>query len=132
VGQAAPMHSAGLGKAILAWSDADFVARYIEAGLERRTASTITDGDALRRELADIRTTGYAVDAQENEAGVQCVSAPIMDIDGNIVASLSVSGTAQQLPLEATPALSVTVKRYARQVSALMGYGDHANAQNIP
>lgn len=122
VGQAAAMHSAGLGKAILAWSEAPFVERYIAGGLERRTANTITDADKLRAELAHIRAAGYAVDAEENEASVQCVAAPIVDHDGEIIAALSVSGTIQQLPFEATAALSVTVRRYARRVSGLMGF----------
>lgn len=122
VGQAAGMHSSGLGKAILAFSDPAFVQRYVEAGLERRTARTIVTEEELWAELDRIRASGYAVDDEENEAGVRCVSAPILDHDARVVASLSVSGTAHQIPNEVTAELSVTVKQYARHISTLMGF----------
>lgn len=131
IGQAAGMHSAGLGKAILASSDPAFVQRYIDAGLERRTAQTIVTADELQSELARIRASGYAVDDGENEAGVRCVAAPILDHDGRVVASLSVSGTTHQIPNEATVTLSVTAKEYAYRISTLMGFvsNDEAAAQ---
>lgn len=128
VGQAAGMHSSGLGKAILASSDPAFVQRYIEAGLERRTAQTIVTEDELLAELNHIRASGYAVDDGENEAGVRCVAAPILDHDACVVASLSVSGTAHQIPNEATEALSVTVKQYAHRISTLMGFVSDSEA----
>lgn len=124
VGQAAGLHSSGMGKAILAWSGRAFVERYIEAGLARRTAKTIVSGDQLWAEIECIRTAGYAVDDEENEAGVHCVAAPILDHDGRVIASLSISGTVQQIPRDLMPALSVTAKQYAHRVSTLMGFDD--------
>lgn len=122
VGQAAPMHSSGLGKSILAFSEPEFVDRYIKAGLQRRTENTITTGDALRKEIALIRAQGYAVDNEENEVGVRCVSAPIFNHDDQVVASLSISGTAQQIPRRSVPSAAQTVIRYARQISKDLGY----------
>lgn len=122
VGQAAGMHSSGLGKAILAFSEPEFVDRYIRAGLERRTDNTITTGEALRKEIARIRAQGYAVDNEENEVGVRCVSAPIFNHDDQVVASLSISGTAQQIPRKAVPSIAQTVIRFARQISKDLGY----------
>src|SRR5699024_7896867 len=122
VGQAAGMHSSGLGKAILAWSDTEFIERYMEAGLERRTPKTIVTAAQLWSEIRAIKEVGYAIDDEENEAGVHCVSAPILNHDARVIASLSVSGTVQQIPHTAMPALSEMVKRYAHRVSTLMGY----------
>lgn len=125
VGQAASMHSSGLGKAILAWSDTEFIERYIEAGLERHTSKTIVTAEQLWSEIRAIQKAGYAIDDEENEAGVHCVSAPILNHDVRVIASLSVSGTAQQIPHSAMPALSVTVKHHAHRISTLMGFASH-------
>ena len=122
VGQAAGMHCSGLGKAILAFSEADFIERYVRAGLERRTANTITTEKALYEEIARIRAQGFAVDNEENEVGVRCVSAPVFNHDHQVVASLSVSGTAQQIPRKAVASVAQTVLRYAHQISKDLGY----------
>lgn len=121
VGQSASMHSSGLGKAILASSETAFIQRYIEAGLVRRTGNTITTAQALWAEIERIRAAGYAIDEEENEAGVRCVSAPILNHDARVIASLSISGPLQQFPRETTADMAITVKHYAHRISMMMG-----------
>lgn len=116
------MHSSGLGKAILASSELDFIQRYIANGLQRRTANTITTADGLWQEIERIRTAGYARDEEENEAGVRRVAAPVVDHDVRVVGALSVSGPLQQFSPDAVPAMAITAKQYAHHISTLMGY----------
>jgi DNA-binding IclR family transcriptional regulator len=92
VGGMIPAHCSGLGRAILAYSDAATVDAVIEAGLERRTPRTIGTATALRRELAAIPDRGWAVDREEGNIGVSCVAAPIFGPLGGVVAALSVTG----------------------------------------
>jgi DNA-binding IclR family transcriptional regulator len=92
VGGTIPAHCSGLGRAILAYSEPAAVDAVIAAGLAARTSRTITDGDALRRELAMIPTRGWAVDREEGNVGVSCVAAPIFGPLGEIVAAVSVTG----------------------------------------
>ena len=92
VGGTIPTHCSGLGRAILAYSDADVVEAVIAAGLSPRTSRTITSPDALRRELAAVPDRGWAVDREEGNVGVSCVAAPVFGPLGDVVAALSVTG----------------------------------------
>ncbi|MFC4948156.1 IclR family transcriptional regulator [Pseudonocardia sp. GCM10023141] len=92
VGGTIPAHCSGLGRAILAYSDAAAVAVVVEAGLVPRTPRTITTSVALLRELAAIPDRGWAVDREEGNIGVSCVAAPVFGPLGDVVAALSVTG----------------------------------------
>jgi DNA-binding IclR family transcriptional regulator len=92
VGGTIPAHCSGLGRAILAWSDAETLQAVIAGGLARRTPRTITSPIALQRELAAIPDRGWAFDREEGNVGVSCVAAPIFGPDGVVVAALSVTG----------------------------------------
>ncbi len=92
VGGTIPVHCSGLGRAVLAWSDAATVDAVIAAGMTPRTSRTITSPDALRRELAAIPDRGWAIDREEGNVGVSCVAAPIFGPLGDVVAAVSVTG----------------------------------------
>ena len=63
------------------------------AGLELQafTDRTITDADALRREIRTSAERGWAVDHEEHETFMNCIGAPVRGADGRIVAAISVS-----------------------------------------
>lgn len=88
-----PLHSTSLGKAILSAlpiGEAEGLAA--QRGLRRYTDRTVTDWSALRAELGLIRERGYAMDLEENEAGVRCVAAPFVDPLRGGVGAVSLSG----------------------------------------
>jgi DNA-binding IclR family transcriptional regulator len=120
VGDRAPMHSTGGGKAILAHLPADEFERIVQAGLPARTPQTLTTRDALASNLALVRARGYSIDDIENEDGIRCLAAPVFDHTGAVVAAVSASGPAggvRQHLGELTPLiLSAT-----REISARMG-----------
>lgn len=91
VGGTMPLHSTGIGKSLLAHMPEDRLEAVLRVGLERRTPSTITDPNALRRELARIRGQGYSVDEEENEANVRCVAAVVPAPDGPPFTAVSIS-----------------------------------------
>ncbi|WP_200931421.1 IclR family transcriptional regulator [Frankia sp. R43] len=98
IGNRAPAHSTGVGKAMLAFLPEPALRALLErSGLPRRTATTITEPSALRAELAAIRQRGYATDDGEEEAGVRCVAFPLTDLSGRAPAALSVSGPASRI-----------------------------------
>jgi DNA-binding IclR family transcriptional regulator len=92
VGGTIPAHCSGLGRAILAYSDAATVDAVIAAGLSPRTPRTLTTPTAVLRELAAIPDRGWAVDREEGNIGVSCVAAPVFGPLGDVVAALSVTG----------------------------------------
>jgi DNA-binding IclR family transcriptional regulator len=91
VGGRGPLHSTANGKSILAYYDDDAFERYLAGGLESRAARTQTDPDALRSELAEIRSRGWAMAVDEASDGASAVAAPILDLLDRPIASLSIS-----------------------------------------
>ena len=93
-----PLHSSSLGKAILSalpWEQAVSVLRV--TGMPRFTRTTLQTLDEAEREMKQIRTRGYALDRQENEPGVCCVAAPVVDPLHGTVAAISVSGPSARM-----------------------------------
>jgi DNA-binding IclR family transcriptional regulator len=122
IGKGAPAYCTGVGKALLAFQPQEVIDRTCRLGLPRHTPQTITDPGKLRRELAQVRAQGYAVDNMEHQPDVRCVAAPIRNHSGRVVASLSVSGPATRIPKDRIPALAVRVREVAAKLSARLGY----------
>lgn len=118
VGGTIPTHCSGLGRAILAWSDAETVNAVIEAGLTPRTPRTITSPTAFRRELAAIPDRGWAVDREEGNIGVSCVAAAIFGPLGEVAAALSVTGPTRLVRADrAGPAVRMAAAAASRAYS---------------
>ena len=76
-GRRVPLHCTSAGKCLLAFGLAA-----VPAELPRRTPRTITAPELLRAQLQEIAARGYAVDDEENDLGVRCVSAPVFSRPG--------------------------------------------------
>jgi DNA-binding IclR family transcriptional regulator len=79
IGTRKAAHSTALGKALLAYAPDEVVDRNLRAGMRRFTSYTITRPDQLSRSLDHIRQVGYATDYEENQPGVNCLAAPVID-----------------------------------------------------
>lgn len=84
IGQRRPIHSTATGKALLAFRDVPLDG----LKLAPSTPNTILDLDTLKRQLAEVRSNGYAVSQDEEELDLCSVAAPILDVDGRVVAAL--------------------------------------------
>lgn len=92
LGIKAPMYCTGIGKAMMAYLPEEVIREYISDGLHRFTDNTLTDKEALVRELKLTKQRGYSIDNMEHELGIKCVGMPIFNRSGEVVAALSVSG----------------------------------------
>ncbi|MHB9074272.1 MAG: IclR family transcriptional regulator [Desulfobaccales bacterium] len=91
-GHSSPLHVAASGKAILAFLDQREIDDYIRrVKFEKVAPGTINDADALRENLAKIREQGYATSFEERLLDAKGASAPIRDITGKVVASISIT-----------------------------------------
>ena len=122
VGGRSPLHSSGIGKALLSAAPDDVFDRVCKHGLPRRTARTITDPGRLREEILAIRARGYAIDDVENEEGIRCVAAPVRGADGFAVAAVSVAGPDYRVAIELVPALADQVMSTANELANLIGF----------
>lgn len=123
IGKRVPLHCTGVGKILLAWLP-DREVEYIldKQGMEAYTPNTITDIDAMKEHLKLIRKIGYAFDEIEHEEGIRCVAAPIYDINGKVIASVSVSGPVLHVTKERMPELTEEVIKTAKSISYQLGY----------
>jgi IclR family KDG regulon transcriptional repressor len=117
-GRILPMYCTGIGKAILAWMGDEYLERYLrDVKLDALTPTTHATPERLRAELAVTRERGYAVDRQENERGIQCVAAPVLQRDGTVIAAVSVSGSEHEVPEEKFPEIAREVISAANDVA---------------
>lgn len=122
VGASSPLYSTGIGKAILAYADAQVVDAVVATGLLRRTPNTITSESGLRRELERVRQQGYAVDNIENEEGIRCIAAPVMNHKGECIAGISVAGPSFRMTKKRIQSLCPSVLDSALELCRLVGY----------
>ena len=121
-GTKGPMHSSGIGKALLSWFSPEKVDDIIaRQGLAKFTSLTLTSEGLLQRDLARTRERGYAIDDQERTEGMRCIAAPIFGTNGLPVAGLSVSGPAFRLALSEATRIGRRVQQAADQVTAAIG-----------
>ncbi|MFG1904528.1 IclR family transcriptional regulator [Micromonospora carbonacea] len=86
VGGRFALHATGVGLVLLAHAPAQ--ERVLSAPLRRYTDLTVTDAGRLRRCLADVRRTGYAVSDRQVTMDALSVAAPIRAPEG-VVAAIS-------------------------------------------
>jgi len=92
VGDKSPVYCSGVGKAMLAMLPDDQQDTLIQSlEFKRYTQQTITSPALLRRQLSEIRKTGFAMDNEEHQHGVCCVASAIVDSLGMPVAAISVT-----------------------------------------
>lgn len=119
IGGHAPLHLTSTGKLFLSvWEPRQVRAYVMRTGLAGATRNSITQIDALERELALVRRHGYARDNEELELGVRCLAAGIYDDTGKLLAGLSLSAPAERMHDEWIPLLLKT----AREISETLGY----------
>lgn len=92
IGTRVPFHSTGVGKAFLsALASEDAAALTDQLRLTPVTSFTTTDPGTLSHKINIARSQGFVFDDQENEVGIVCYGAAIVDAAGNPAASISVS-----------------------------------------
>jgi len=121
-GQHIPLHATSDGKVLLAYLTENEAADCLAPPLRRFTGQTITDLGDLRRALAEVRQRGYATAAEELEAGLSAVAAPVRDADGRVVASISASGPSFRMPPERIDEVAAPVCIAAAEISRRLGW----------
>ncbi len=122
IGAKLPMYCTALGKAILAFGPPERTREVLARKLKPRTPRTIISAEALETELKTVRAQGYALDDEENEVGIRCISAPILDYTRMAVAAMSISGPSNRMDRRRCVELAPLVREAAERVSRRMGY----------
>lgn len=122
VGQHIPLHATSNGKVLLSGlSRQEFDA--VLSKMSAYTPTTITTKAKLRAELDQVRERGYALAVDELEVGLTAVAAPIRNVHGDVVASMSVSGPTFRIGPERIEEITKRVVEAAEEVSHRLGWG---------
>ncbi|MGV9800423.1 IclR family transcriptional regulator [Mycobacterium sp. NPDC003449] len=115
VGIVIPAHASALGKALLA-----FRADLDTGDLHSMTGETVTDPAALADQLARVRATGIATEAEEAVLGECSAAAPVFDTTAEAAGAIGLVVPAARWPLEpdALDALRDTARTISRELGA--------------
>lgn len=97
----------------------------LDSRLDRYTDYTITDMEALEKELYEIRCQGYATECEENVRGGMCVAAPIFNYQETVIAAVSVSMPKIQENVDRIQEYIRVVVAAAAEISSRMGSVRH-------
>jgi len=127
IGKDAPMHSTGSGKIMLSTMPYSRLQQILsQHGLSKLTPYTITNQEALLKELETIRDQGYAMDNEECELGHRCVSVPLFDYTGTVAAAVSAFDSAERLNDEYIQSSVLPgLRKLSEEISFRMGYSAH-------
>ena len=114
-GGRSPLHVTGIGRALLAGCDEDWLLRYFRVPRERETTKSLTGEAELRTEIARTRGRGYAVTREEMSLGNISVAAPLPAVPGLPPAAL---GVVVRLERADEKMLARLVLQTAREISA--------------
>lgn len=121
-GTMSPMHASGIGKALLSCFSEPQLDRFLrDRTLEQFTRNTGVSQPALREDLRQIRERGWAFDDEEKTYGMRCVAAPILDIYGEAIAGISVSGPTHRMHESQIGRIGKLVREAALTVSRGLG-----------
>jgi DNA-binding IclR family transcriptional regulator len=123
VGSRGPMHTAALGKAMLAWLPAARLEQVLLQAAAVTGAKSIK-GKAfdIRAELAQARKSGIAHSRGEAIAGVDGYAAPVFNAGNVVVASLGVGIPSGEVSAREAARIETAIRKAARQLSAQLGW----------
>lgn len=97
-GARAPLHAVSSGQVLLAFRSPAVIERYLERPMERFTESTLTDPEAVRERLREVRRHGFAWAIAEFDPDIASVAAPIADASGEVIAAVHLHGPSYRFP----------------------------------
>jgi DNA-binding IclR family transcriptional regulator len=87
-----PIQGGSFGRAFLAFDEPAELTAALRGGLHEFTPKSVVDVRAFRRQLAQVRRQGWAVDHEGFSLGVSTVAAPVFKNDGKILLVAAIVG----------------------------------------
>ncbi|MCQ6282409.1 IclR family transcriptional regulator [Bacillus sp. EB600] len=129
IGKWNPLYNTGCGKIILSYLPEDHLEEVLQKiekqGMIKSTSNTVTDINELRRQLAGIRNSGYAVSSNELQEGVASIAAPIHDYSGEVIAAVSITGSCKKLCGDEIEIYISKIVNAAKKISKKIGFSSY-------
>lgn len=122
------LHASAQGKVVLAFGRAELRNQLRYRKLDAITPSTIVDQRALDREIAQVRSNGFAVAPGEVLAGINAIAVPVFQRPGYLAGSLAIVGSIQHVEAVPPADMIATLKAAARRIEQKLGNSfEHSN-----
>lgn len=116
-----PAHQIASGRVQLAYLPAREIRAYIAKWAKAKVSPTLrVDPQALRRDLAEVRSAGFALAIDQWEAGATGVSAPIFDAGGGVCAAITIGAVTARF-LADREEIVAAVRAAATEITGLNG-----------
>ena len=122
VGARLPAHATSTGRVLLAAKPKSELTQWLKThALPRLTAYTVTDAKALKALVDQARAQDFCIASEEHELGVQALSVPLRNLQGQTVAALNVVVAPHRMTLQAMQSqLLPVLQDAARELRALL------------
>jgi IclR family KDG regulon transcriptional repressor len=126
IGRSNPVYCTGCGKVMLSFQTGDRLEEILQKveqqGMIKSASNTVTDLDELRRQLTEIRKTGYAVSVDELQEGIASIAAPIYNYNGEVIAAVAITGSSRKLCGDQIDIYISNIVRAAKEISKKIGF----------
>jgi DNA-binding IclR family transcriptional regulator len=115
-------HSSAQGKAALAFGTDTLRKQVMASDLATHTPNTITESEALDKELARIRKQGWAMAPNESVTGLNALATPIYDASGKLIATIAIVDSVQFIGKRPTKVQIETMVNAGLSISESIGF----------
>lgn len=120
VGKLVPLHIGSAGRVIMAWRP-QLLKTVLASPVTQFTDATVTDPDEIRRLVERARLDGYAISANEREAGVSGISVPVFGPGIALTGVLQIIGPEYRISREKYESWAPDLLEQARSLTAALG-----------
>jgi len=118
-----PAHCTALGKVLIAEYTESQLTRFFKThDLKAYTPKSITEKEALIKEIGTVKRNGIAFDDGEFDAEARCVAVPVRDFTGQVTGAIGISGPIWRLTIQSLQEKAESVKAAAANLSRMLGY----------
>ncbi|HER24700.1 MAG TPA: IclR family transcriptional regulator [Candidatus Atribacteria bacterium] len=123
IGKKMPFHCAASAKVLLAYRQPKEINSIInKKNLHKYTSKTITDPQELENHLKQIKDKGFAFCDEELEEGAKAISAPIKNINREVVASITITGLSRRISKNNIGKLTAILLDASQKLSEMLGH----------
>jgi IclR family transcriptional regulator, KDG regulon repressor len=122
IGQRSMCHNTAIGKVLLAFQKPEEIERVLHQPLQIRTAKTIVNLSTIRKQLNEVRETGYALTHEEAAPGICSIAVPIYDHRSRVIAAISLTGSKSEFLSTNTYSYLKEMRIYSRLITQKLEY----------
>lgn len=123
IGKRSQVYCTAVGRSMLAYmTDKEVLNIWENSNIEKLTEHTVTDFHKFKDSINAVKEKGYAIDEQENEIGIRCTAASILDYKGEVCGAISISGSIISFKEEKIERFSKLIIEYSTRISKELGY----------